>query len=99
MVQNIDKLIQNIFNKFYLIKQNNITSIINNEISNCFLEKIKEINAIFGQSQIENIMNILTFIQDKNKNEKQELFKKSHINKCIKWCKKNNLPINDVYNI
>lgn len=98
MVSNIDKLIQNIFNKFYLIKQNNITSIINNQISNSFLEKIKEINAIFGQCQIENIMNILTFIQDKNKNEKQELFKKSYLNKCVKWCKKYNLPINEIYN-
>jgi hypothetical protein len=97
MVPNIEKLIQNIFNKFYLIKQNNITSIINNEISNSFLEKIKEVNAIFGQSQIENIMNILTFIQDKNKNEKQELLKKSYLNKCIKWCKKYNLPIHDAY--
>jgi len=97
MVSNIDKLIQNIFNKFYLIKQTNITSIINNEISNSFLEKIKEVNAIFGQSQIENIMNILTFIQDKNKNEKQELLKKSYLNKCVKWCKKYTLPINDNY--
>jgi 23S rRNA U2552 (ribose-2'-O)-methylase RlmE/FtsJ len=98
MVSNIDKLIQNIFNKFYLIKQTNITSIINNELSNCFLEKIKEINAIFGQLQIDNIMNILTFIQDKNKNEKQEIFKKSYLNKCVKWCKKYNLPINEMYN-
>jgi len=97
MVPNIEKLIQNIFNKFYLIKQNNITSIINNEISNSFLEKINEVNAIFGQSQIENIMNILTFIQDKNKNEKQELLKKSYLNKCIKWCKKYNLPIHESY--
>jgi 23S rRNA U2552 (ribose-2'-O)-methylase RlmE/FtsJ len=97
MVPNIEKLIQNIFNKFYLIKQNNITSIINNEISNSFLEKINEVNAIFGQSQIENIMNILTFIQDKNKNEKQEILKKSYLNKCVKWCKKYNLPIHDLY--
>ena len=97
MVPNIDKLIQNIFNKFYLIKQSNITSIINNEISNSFLEKIKEINAIFGQSQIENIMNILTFIQDKNKNEKQDLLKKSYLNKCVKWCNKYKLPIHEIY--
>jgi cap1 methyltransferase len=99
MVSNLNVLIQQIFNKFYLIKKNNIVSIFNINFSNCFIDKIKEVNAIFGQLQIEHIMNILIFIQDKNKNEKQELFKKSHINKCIKWCKKNNLPINDVYNI
>ena len=98
MVQNIDILIQNIFEKFYLIKQTNIKSIINSEISNCFLDKIKEINAIFGQLQIENIMNTLTFIHDKHKIEKQELYKKSYLTKCVKWCKKYNVPIYDIYN-
>ena len=58
----------------------------------------KEVNAIFGQSQIENIMNIINYIKDTSRNEKQELYKKSYLNKCIKWCKKYNLPINDQYN-
>jgi 23S rRNA U2552 (ribose-2'-O)-methylase RlmE/FtsJ len=98
MVHNLDVLIQNIFEKYYLIKQTTVKSIINVEISNSFLDKIKEINAIFGQLQIENIMNTLTFIQDKNKNEKQELYKKSYLNKCIKWCKKYNLPIHEIHN-
>jgi len=97
MVSNIDNLIKNIFNKFYLIKNTKITSIFDIPLSNCFVDKIKEINAIFGQLQIENIMNILTFIYDKNKNEKQEIYKKSYLIKCIKWCKKNNLPIMDKY--
>jgi predicted Ser/Thr protein kinase len=98
MVPNLDSLIQNIFEKYYLIKQTSVKSIINIEISNCFLDKIKEINSIFGQLQIENIMNTLTYIQDKNKNEKQELYKKSYLNKCVKWCKKYNVPIHDIYN-
>ena len=98
MVPNIDSLIQNIFEKYYLIKQTTVKSIINMEISNCFIDKIKEINAIFGQLQIENIMNTLTYIQDKNKNEKQELYKKSYLNKCIKWCKKYEVPIHEIYN-
>jgi 23S rRNA U2552 (ribose-2'-O)-methylase RlmE/FtsJ len=97
MVHNLDSLIQNIFNKFYVIKTNQIVSILNTSISNCFIEKIKEVNAIFGQSQIENIMNIINYIKDTSHNEKQELYKKSYLNKCIKWCKKYNLPINDQY--
>ena len=36
----------------YLIKQSNIKSIITTQLSNCFLDKIKEINAIFGQLHI-----------------------------------------------
>ena len=98
MVHNLNSLIENIFNKFYLIKTNNVVSIMNTPISNCFIEKIKEVNAIFGQSQIENIMNIINYIKDTSRNEKQELYKKSYLNKCIKWCKKYNLPINDQYN-
>jgi 23S rRNA U2552 (ribose-2'-O)-methylase RlmE/FtsJ len=97
MVHNIDVLIQNILTRFHLIKTNNLTSILNVSLSNTFIDKIKEVNSIFGQAQIENILSILTHIIDKNKLERQEQLKKTHIMKCIKWCKKNNLPIYDIY--
>jgi hypothetical protein len=58
---------------------------------------IKEINSILGQSQLTNILATLTYISDENKYEKIEHIKRSHINKCIKWCKKNNMIINDKY--
>ena len=97
MVPNLNVLIQNIIEKFHFISTNNITSILDITISNCFLDKIKEINSIFGQSQIENIMNIITYITDKNKYDKHEQLKKTYLSKCIKWCKKNNLPLNEIY--
>jgi hypothetical protein len=97
MVPNINNLIQNIIEKYHLISTNSITSIMDITISNCFLDKIKEINSIFGQSQIENIMNIITYITDKNKYDKHEQLKKAYLSKCVKWCKKNNLPLNEIY--
>ena len=59
---------------------------------------MKEINSIFGQSQIENILSILTHIMDDSKHDKQEQIKKSYLGKCVKWCKKNNLPMHEIYN-
>jgi len=97
MVHNLDKLIGQIFKNFHLIKTNQITSILDIPISNVFVDKIKEINSIYGQSQIENIMSILNNIKDNSRNEKQEQIKKSFISKCTKWCAKNNLPMNDCY--
>ena len=98
MVNNLDEIIEQIIQKYLLIKTNQLTSIFNISISNHFLDKIKEINSIFGQTQIENILNILTHITDESKYEKQEQIKKAHLGKCVKWCKKNNLPITDSYN-
>ena len=36
-----------------------------------FLSKIQEINAIYGQQQVENILNTLNYIQDSNKTSKE----------------------------
>jgi len=94
MVGNIHVLLEQIFKKFNYIKTNKLTSIFKNPISNLFIDKIKEINSIYGQSQIENIISILNNIKDTTRNEKQEQLKKSYIGKCVKWCTKNNLPIN-----
>lgn len=98
MVPNLNELFETIIQGFPLIKTNQLTSIFSTPMSNTFMDKIKEINSIFGQSQIENIMGILTHITDDGKYEKQEQIKKSHLGKCVKWCKKNNLPIYDSYN-
>jgi 23S rRNA U2552 (ribose-2'-O)-methylase RlmE/FtsJ len=97
MVSNLNELLEQVFTKFHLITTNNLTSIFNIPISNVFIDKIKEINSIYGQSQIENIISILNNIKDNNRNEKQEQMKKSHLGKCIKWCNKNNLPMNDCF--
>jgi len=57
-----------IINKFQYIMQNadNLHSIFNFSLSNNFLYKIKEINAIYGQQQLENINTTLNFIREIN---------------------------------
>jgi 23S rRNA U2552 (ribose-2'-O)-methylase RlmE/FtsJ len=101
MKPNTEKIIGKIIENYNLIQSSKFTNIIHTPLSNHFLDKMKEINAIFGQSQVENIHSILSFIYDKNNNNSEylEKIKKSHLNKCIKWCKKYNLPINEIYNI
>ena len=57
-------------------------------MNNYFLNKIEEINAIYGQQQIENILQTLNYIEDnliQNK-EKVEKMKLLNIKKCIQWC-------------
>lgn len=98
MVSNLNEIIEKVVQQYPLIKTNQITSIFNLSISNHFLDKMKEINSIFGQSQIENILSILTHIMDDSKHDKQEQIKKSYLGKCVKWCKKNNLPMHEIYN-
>lgn len=100
MVENIDNIIQKMISQYDKINKNKITKILNIEISNLFLDKIKEINSIFGQSQNEHIQSILNIMYDSNKIINNETIKKNHIQKCIKWCKRFKMPINkDIINL
>ena len=83
----------NIFNSFS--EEQNITKILNIEIPYFYLCKIEELNAIFGQQQIETIANTLNLI-DNNKYERLENLKKINIQKCISWCQRYKLPYNKI---
>ena len=56
-----------------------------------FISRIEELNAIFGQQQIENIYNTISLIESKNKGEKIITLVKGNIEKCIYWCMKHNI--------
>jgi hypothetical protein len=56
--------------------------------------KLKEINSILGQAQNIAILKILLSISDETP-ENQEYYKKRYLVKCMKWCKKQNLPIHE----
>jgi|LakMenEpi03Aug12_release.lakeMendotaPanAssembly.Ray.scaffolds.fasta_scaffold174152_2 23S rRNA U2552 (ribose-2'-O)-methylase RlmE/FtsJ len=88
----IDTIIQKVYDNFENLNSNlYIESIFNFKCSRTFLSKIEEINIIIGKKQIENIMNTLNLIINKN-SEKNDHYKKNHIQKCIKWCEKYNIP-------
>lgn len=55
-------------------------------VSNCFLTKLEEYNAIFGQQQIENIHYTISLIENKHKQEKIDVLIKNNVQKCISWC-------------
>ena len=96
MVQNIDQIIEKII-KSYDVQHKSITGILNIEIPLIFLDKIKEINSITGQTQIEHIQYVLSYLLDENRNTKVDNIKRSSLLKCIKWCKKNHLPVEEQF--
>ena len=62
-----------------------------------FTINLQEINCILGNQQIENILNTIKIIINKDKKiEKLNSIKSNNIQKCIKWCIKNNVPYNNV---
>jgi len=82
------KIIDNTFSS------NHIHSLIKNDIPYYFSNKIEEINAVIGQQQLESFDQILNIFKNRNRNEKIEILKRNHIQKCIQWCEKNQLPHN-----
>ena len=63
-------------------------------ISNYYLNKIEEYNAIFGQQHIENIQQTIILIENKHKHDKIENYIKSNTTKCVNWCVNHNIPHN-----
>ena len=72
----------------------NIHSILSNDIPYYFLNKIEESNAVIGQQQLESYDQIINIFKNKNKEDKVESLKRNHIQKCIQWCEKNQIPHN-----
>lgn len=71
----------------------NLVKILNFEIPYFFINKIEEINAIYGQQQVENISYTISIIENR-KTDKLDSVKKININRCIEWCQKHHLPYN-----
>jgi hypothetical protein len=85
----ISKINDNIFeNNTY------ISSILDNELPYYLLNKLDESNVVIGQQQLEAFDQIINIFKNKNHEEKIENIKRAHIQKCIHWCEKNQLPHN-----
>tara|TARA_A100001015_G_C15018722_1_gene726857 strand:- start:1071 stop:2246 length:1176 start_codon:yes stop_codon:yes gene_type:complete len=90
-----NNIILSLCSKFYDLSKQKLYGIFKFNLNSYFLSKIQEINAIYGQQQVENILNTINYIHDNNKTNKERLekIKLSNIQKCIKWCKDQNQPI------
>ncbi len=98
MNKNYHIIIEKICTNFQDLTNKQLYGLFNFKINSYFLNKIQEINAIYGQQQLENILNTINFIQDKTKLnvDKIEKIKETNIEKCIKWCKNHNLTIKPI---
>lgn len=77
-----------------LSTKTNITSVLTNTIPYYFINKIEESNIVIGQQQLESLSLINNLIKNKNKDDKIEMIKRNHIQKCIQWCEKYKIPHN-----
>lgn len=93
-----NKIMSNINEQFLKRLNNidniNINSIIDNELPYYMLNKLEESNLVIGQQQLDAYDQIINICKNKNRDEKLENLKRSHIQKCIQWCEKNQLPHN-----
>lgn len=94
--------IKYIIDNFNDITNKQLSSILDYNISKLFINKIEEINAIYGQNQIDNISMTLNIIRQyesginiKKLNTTIDVLNNNNIYKCINWCLKYNLPINN----
>lgn len=71
-----------------------IKSIVDNELPYYLLNKLEESNLVIGQQQLEAYDQIINIFKNKNREDRIENLKRSHIQKCIQWCEKNQLPHN-----
>lgn len=77
-----------------LINDKCINSLIDNELPYYLINRLEESNLVIGQQQLESYDQIINIFKNKNREEKIEHLKRSHIQKCIQWCEKNQLPHN-----
>jgi hypothetical protein len=87
-------LLDDIINKNMNSKDFHLHNIIKNDIPIHFLNKIEELNIIFGNSQLDAYNLMLNLLKHKDKDEKIDSIKKINIQKSIHWCEKNNIPHN-----
>ena len=91
--QNYDQIIEKLSQNFIDLSYQKIRKIFTFQLNSYFLSKIQEINAIYGQQQVENILSTINHIQEKTNKEKLEKIKLNNLEKCVVWCKQHNQSI------
>ena len=94
--KNYDLIIKKLKHNFHLMINSKITKILSYDMNSFFLNKIQEINAIYGQQQIENILSTINHVRDFQK-DKINKIKQSNIERCKRWCNEHGQPIHASY--
>ena len=89
-----DPIISRLCENFHDLSNQHLYQIFSFDMNSYFLSKIQEINAIYGQQQVENILTTINHIQENTKSHKEKIdkIKLCNLDKCINWCKDNSQP-------
>ena len=104
LVNNISSTISYISDKYETNKNSLdnklcIKSVIENTLSQHFINKIEESTLIVGQKNIEYYENLIVIFKLYGKDDKLDMAKKNSIIKCAQWCSKNNIPIKSTHTV
>ena len=76
-----------------------LKKILGYDIPLLFTQNIDNLNSIFGEQQLHNIISTLSFVEHfRGKKEKIEQLKKNNLSKCVQWCELHNIPYNKKIN-
>ena len=94
-IENRNQIIEKLSERFNQLNDNKLKKIFNYSIHSYFISKVEEINAIYGQQQIENILLTLNYLKEGilQQKDKVEKIKQTNIKKCIQWCVNYEQPI------
>ena len=73
-----------------------IWKLLDCEIPRYFTKQVEEVNAIFGQQQIENIHYTISLIDKQPKQDKLDQLVKQNITKCVNWCIEHSIAYNNL---
>ena len=89
LVNSLELLIKKLNNRHFIVE-----SLITENLSAYFINKIEDSNINIGHQQIEHLDLLLHIAKNKNRDEKIDTIKKNNILKCIQWCEKFKIPHN-----
>lgn len=95
--QNYVAIIDKLTVGFKDLSKQNLNGLFRFELNSYFLCKIQEINAIFGQQQVENILSTLNYIKEAQSihRDKIDKIKVTNVERCIKWCREHQQPVHE----
>jgi hypothetical protein len=76
----------------------NINNILDSTLPVFFLNKVTDINIIFGQKNLDNINVLINLLINRFDTDKLSVFYKTNLVKCINWCDKYKFPCNKFSN-
>jgi 23S rRNA U2552 (ribose-2'-O)-methylase RlmE/FtsJ len=82
----------------YLASRMRVSRLLDFPVPRYFVKRVEEMNAVFGQQQIENIHYTISIIDKNSKHDRLEQLTKQNTQKCIAWCVDHGIAYNNFSN-